>query len=48
MTQVRVLLCSTKAGGVGLNLTCASRVVLIDVWWNSAPEDQVLITSIVS
>ena len=39
--QVRVLLCSTKAGGVGLNLTCASRVILIDVWWNSAPEDQV-------
>lgn len=25
LVQVRVLLCSTKAGGVGLNLTCASR-----------------------
>lgn len=40
--EVRVLLCSTKAGGVGLNLTCASRVILIDVWWNSAPEDQAI------
>lgn len=40
--EVRVLLCSTKAGGVGLNLTCASRVILIDVWWNMAPEDQAI------
>lgn len=28
-----VLLCSLKAGGVGLNLTSASRVHLLDPWW---------------
>ena len=37
---VRVLLVSLKAGGVGLNLTCATRVYLLDPWWNPAVEDQ--------
>lgn len=35
-----VLLVSLKAGGVGLNLTAASRVHLLDPWWNAAVEDQ--------
>ncbi|KIJ46404.1 hypothetical protein M422DRAFT_66754 [Sphaerobolus stellatus SS14] len=35
-----VLLVSLKAGGVGLNLTAASRVYLIDPYWNPAVENQ--------
>ena len=38
--QVRVLLCSTKAAALGLNLECACRVIILDVWWNAAFEDQ--------
>jgi hypothetical protein len=34
------LVLSLKAGGVGLNLTAASHVVLYDRWWNPAVEDQ--------
>lgn len=36
----KVLLCSLKAGGVGLNLTVASKLYLMDMWWNPAIEDQ--------
>ncbi|KAK4986397.1 hypothetical protein LTR66_007877 [Elasticomyces elasticus] len=35
-----ILLASLKAGGVGLNLTMASRVICIDPWWNNAVEQQ--------
>jgi SNF2 family DNA or RNA helicase len=35
-----VLLASLKAGGVGLNLTAADHVFLLDPWWNPAAEDQ--------
>ncbi len=35
-----VLLLSLKAGGVGLNLTAADHVVILDPWWNPAAEDQ--------
>ena len=41
LVQVRVLLASTKAAGTGLNLTCACRVLILDVWWTWAHEDQV-------
>ncbi len=33
-------LLSVKAGGVGLNLTAASDVVILDPWWNPAVENQ--------
>ncbi len=33
-------LVSLKAGGTGLNLTSASRVIHYDRWWNPAVEDQ--------
>ena len=33
-------LISLKAGGVGLNLTAADYVILLDPWWNPAVEDQ--------
>ena len=35
-----ILLLSLKAGGVGLNLTGATRVIHFDRWWNPAVEDQ--------
>ncbi len=38
--EVPVFLLSLKAGGVGLNLTAASEVILLDPWWNPAVEDQ--------
>jgi len=33
---------SLKAGGVGLNLTAADYVFIIDPWWNPASEMQAL------
>ncbi|KAF2645627.1 hypothetical protein P280DRAFT_531914 [Massarina eburnea CBS 473.64] len=38
--NVKVLLASLRCGGLGLNLTMASRVIVIDPWWNSATEQQ--------
>ena len=38
--EVMVFFISLKAGGVGLNLTAADRVIHIDPWWNAAAEDQ--------
>ena len=35
-----VLICSLKAGGTGLNLTGADRVIHLDRWWNPAVENQ--------
>lgn len=35
-----IFLCSTKAGGVGLNLQSASKVVVFDVNWNPAYDQQ--------
>ncbi|MCK5077443.1 MAG: DEAD/DEAH box helicase, partial [Calditrichia bacterium] len=36
----RVFLLSLKAAGVGLNLTAADYVILMDPWWNPAVENQ--------
>lgn len=38
--DIKVFLISIKAGGVGLNLTAANNVILLDDWWNPAVEDQ--------
>jgi len=40
--EVKVFLLSLKAGGLGLNLTRASKVFLLDPWWNPAVEDQAI------
>ncbi|KAF7297296.1 ATP-dependent helicase rhp16 [Mycena indigotica] len=40
--EVTVFLVSLKAGGVALNLTEASRVYLMDSWWNPAVEFQAM------
>jgi len=37
-----MFLVSLKAGGVGLNLTAADYVFLLDSWWNSAVEAQAI------
>ncbi len=36
----RIFLISLKAGGTGLNLTAANRVIHFDLWYNPAVEDQ--------
>ncbi|MEO8111073.1 MAG: SNF2-related protein [Ginsengibacter sp.] len=40
--NIKAFLISLKAGGVGLNLTAADYVYLIDPWWNPAVEDQAI------
>lgn len=40
--DVRIFLISTKAGGIGLNLIAASRVFILDPWWNYACESQAI------
>ncbi|WP_216626525.1 DEAD/DEAH box helicase [Paenibacillus phytohabitans] len=37
-----VFLISLKAGGTGLNLTGADTVILYDLWWNPAVEEQAI------
>ena len=37
-----IFLISLKAGGVGLNLTGADTVILVDLWWNPAVEAQAI------
>jgi len=40
--DVTVILMSLKAAGLGVNLTCANHVLLSDVWWNPAAEEQAI------
>ncbi|KAL2501955.1 DNA/RNA helicase protein [Forsythia ovata] len=37
-----ILLASLKASGAGINLTAASRVYLMEPWWNPAVEEQAM------
>lgn len=37
-----ILVCSLKVAGVGLNLTKANRVFMMDTWWNEALENQAI------
>ncbi len=39
---IRIFLISMKAGGVGLNLTSADYVFILDPWWNPAIEQQAI------
>ena len=41
-TSCRLFLISLKAGGLGLNLTAADYVFLLDPWWNPAVESQAI------
>ncbi|KAL8815806.1 MAG: hypothetical protein Q9223_005095, partial [Gallowayella weberi] len=38
--ECNIMIASLKAGGVGLNLTMASKVICVDLWWNSSVEQQ--------
>lgn len=40
--NLKVFLISLKAGGVGLNLTAADYVFILDPWWNPAAESQAI------
>jgi SNF2 family DNA or RNA helicase len=40
--ETRVFLISLKAGGIGLNLTAADYVFMLDPWWNPAAENQAI------
>ena len=39
---MKLFLISLKAGGLGLNLTAAEYVYLLDPWWNPAVEAQAI------
>lgn len=41
-SSIKAFLISLKAGGVGLNLTVADYVYLVDPWWNPAAEQQAI------
>ncbi len=38
----KIFLISLKAGGVGLNLTAADYIFILDPWWNPASENQAI------
>ncbi|THH01396.1 hypothetical protein EW145_g6925 [Phellinidium pouzarii] len=38
--SIKIILISFKAGSTGLNLTACNNVILVDMWWNPALEDQ--------
>ncbi|KAL2197972.1 SNF2 family N-terminal domain-containing protein [Corynascus similis CBS 632.67] len=40
--HTRILLCSLKCGSLGLNLTAATRVVIIEPFWNPFVEEQAI------
>lgn len=40
--EVKTMLVSLRAGNVGLTLTCASHVVILDPFWNPFVEDQAM------
>ncbi|CRG84481.1 putative ATP-dependent helicase C582,10c [Talaromyces islandicus] len=40
--STRILLCSLRAGALGLNLTAASRVVILEPFWNPFVEEQAI------
>lgn len=38
--DIKIMLASLKAGGTGLDMSMASKCILIDLWWNEAVEEQ--------
>ncbi|KAJ3137907.1 hypothetical protein HK100_000314 [Physocladia obscura] len=40
--DTNLILVSLKCGSLGLNLTCANRVIIVDFWWNVAVENQAI------
>lgn len=42
LNRLKILLLSLRAGGVGLNLTCASYAFMMDPWWSPGMEEQAI------
>lgn len=40
--KTRILLMSLTSGSVGLDLSCANHVIIMDSWWNQALEEQAI------
>lgn len=40
--QAQVLMLTITSGGVGLDMSCANHVILMDSWWNQALEEQAI------
>ncbi|CRK12818.1 hypothetical protein BN1708_010619 [Verticillium longisporum] len=40
--KTRILLCSLKCGSLGLNLTAATRVIIVEPFWNPFVEEQAI------
>lgn len=38
--DIKIMIASLKAGGVGLDITAANKCILIDPWWNDAIQQQ--------
>ncbi|KAE8354396.1 SNF2 family N-terminal domain-containing protein [Aspergillus coremiiformis] len=38
--EIRILIASLKAGGIGLDMSMANKCILVDLWWNEAIQDQ--------
>ena len=45
LVDCQFFLISLKAGGVGINLTAADYVFVLDPWWNQAAEEQAIARS---
>ena len=40
--KIPIFVCSLKVGGIGINLTAANYVIMLDPWWNPAIEQQAM------
>jgi SNF2 family DNA or RNA helicase len=37
---VNILLATVQSGGAGLNLQCATKIIIVEAWWNDARDQQ--------
>jgi SNF2 family DNA or RNA helicase len=38
--EIKVMIASLKAGGIGIDLTMANKCILVEPWWNDAVQQQ--------
>jgi SNF2 family DNA or RNA helicase len=38
--EIKILIASLKAGGIGLDITAANKCILVEPWWNDAIQQQ--------
>ncbi|KAJ3128319.1 DNA helicase rad5 [Nowakowskiella sp. JEL0407] len=41
-SKIPILIASLRSSGVGINITAASNVIILDLWWNEAVENQAI------